>query len=148
MQHLSIEDNSEGCIYRFNSKTKKSVKIRTDNTATSLIANKKIVLAINYTDKKAVIMIDDKNEAEIDIMARRSCKNGQYIANRFIQHRGDDICIVDDIINLATIKWSDIEAGNYQVMRIIDNNVLDFSMSKGGVGVLFDDGKLKLPSGM
>ena len=51
-------------------------------------------------------------------------------------------------MNLATLKWSDLRYRNYTAMQVIDNNVLDLSMSKDGVGLLFIHDKLKLPSGM
>ena len=105
------------------------------------------MLAINYIDKRTALIIDGQIKAELDVIVKKQiCKNGWYKANRFIQHRGDDIFYVDDKNKMATLKWSDIEAGKYKAIHVVDNNVKDFSMSKYGVGVLQIDGKVKMMS--
>ena len=140
--------DSSSYAYRIMAKSRKCSRVKSQNVITDFIAKKNIVLAIDYIDRTTAIIVNNQKKAEIKITRKITLyKNGWKISNRFIQHRGDDIYYIDDGHNLSTVKWSDIEAGIYTGIRVVDTDVVDFSMSKDGVGVLHGDGKVTLSSG-
>ena len=148
--HIMDHKQNEKYIYRLNLKNNRAFATGEDTLTRSLISKNGIVLATKYDEDGSAVLIDGEKKANINVsVISEECKNGWCTANRFIQHRGDDIYYRDVYDRLHTLKWSDIEAGNYSPEQVVvANNVQDFSMSQDGVGVLNTNGKLKLPSGI